>query len=75
LPPTRAAGSGPAPADKGTELGARLRGPVPTGPAEVGASLGETQWLLEAGEVLQYRVEQLKQQTRVLQTDRGWSAW
>jgi hypothetical protein len=56
----------PAPADKGTELGARLRGPVPTGPAEVAArtagrdprqavraALRETQWLLEAGEVLQ----------------------
>jgi hypothetical protein len=56
----------PAPGDRGTELGARLRGAVPTGPAEVAAriagqdprqavraALRQSQWLLETGEVLQ----------------------
>jgi hypothetical protein len=55
-----------APGNRGTELGARLRDPVPTGPGELAArttgqdprqalraALRECQWLLETGEVLQ----------------------
>jgi hypothetical protein len=56
----------PAPGNRGTELGARVRGTVPSGPAELAAriagqdprqavrtALRHCQWLLETGEVLQ----------------------